>query len=83
MKKKMEKIVLVINPFFNIDQTIIFSELTFHNVYSSKYKDCIVTHPISQILTFTKFRLEIDTSLLLIVASILIMKQHKNRRHYD
>lgn len=54
--------MLVINPFFNIDQTIIFSELTFHNVYSSKYKDCIVTHPISQILTFTKFRLEIDTS---------------------
>lgn len=62
MKKKNGKIVLVINPFFNIDQTIIFLELTFHNVYSSKYKDCIVTHPISQILTFTKFRLLSDTS---------------------
>lgn len=48
--KKNGKIVLVINPFFNIDQTIIFLELTFHNVYSSKYKDCIVTHPISQII---------------------------------
>lgn len=48
--KKNGKIVLVINPFSNIDQTIIFLELTFHNVYSSKYKDCIVTHPISQII---------------------------------
>lgn len=47
MKINNGKIVLVINPFFNIDQTIIFLELTFHNVYSSKYKDCIVTHPIS------------------------------------